>query len=187
MNSKTNKMEVFMKQQKKSKFFTFIFSFIPGAAEMYMGFMKQGLSLMALMAVSIVGTVYGMGFFFVPVMVLVWFYSFFHARNLAALSAEEFGNLSDTFIWEGFAEDGSFKLSSPTIRKWAAGILMVLGAVILWDNFSYMIINIIPDRYWDELYPMIDRFPQVVIAVLIIFIGLKLMAGKKEELHGDER
>ena len=34
-----------MKQQKKSKFFTFMFSFIPGAAEMYMGFMKQGVSL----------------------------------------------------------------------------------------------------------------------------------------------
>ena len=64
---------------------------------------------------------------------------------------------------------------------------MVLGAVILWDNFSYVVINIIPVRYWDELYPMIDRIPQVVIAVLIIFIGFKLMAGKKEELHGDER
>ena len=58
---------------------------------------------------------------------------------------------------------------------------------MFWDNFSYVVINIIPTRYWDELYPMIDRIPQVVIAVLIIFIGFKLMAGKKEELHGDER
>ena len=71
-------MEVFMKRQKKNKFFTFIFSLIPGAAQMYMGFMKQGLSLMALMAVSIVGVTYGLEFFFVPVMALVWFYSFFH-------------------------------------------------------------------------------------------------------------
>ena len=100
---------------------------------------------------------------------------------------EEFNSLEDCFIWEGFLVEKSFKISSPTIRKWAAGILMVLGAVILWDNFSYVVINIIPTRYWDELYPMIDRIPQVVIAVLIIFIGFKLMAGKKEELHGDER
>ena len=64
---------------------------------------------------------------------------------------------------------------------------MVLGAVILWDNFSSMIYNLIPNRYWDEIYPMINRIPQVVIAVIIIAIGFKLMAGKKEELHGDER
>ena len=50
-----------------------------------------------------------------------------------------------------------------------------------------MIYNLIPNRYWDEIYPIINRFPQVVIAVIIIAIGFKLMAGKKEELHGDER
>ena len=42
-----------MKQQKKNKFFTFMFSFIPGAAEMYMGFMKQGISLMTLFMVCL--------------------------------------------------------------------------------------------------------------------------------------
>ena len=176
-----------MKQQKKSKFFTFMFSFLPGAAEMYMGFMKQGISLMALFSVSIVGIASGIEILFIPAMILVWFYSFFHARNVAALSAEEFSNLPDVFLWEGLAEGGSFKVSSPTLRKWAAGILMVIGAVILWDNFSYVVLNIIPDRYWDELYPMIDSFPEVVMAVLIIFIGFKLMAGKKEEINGDER
>lgn len=34
-------------QRKKSKFLTFLFSLIPGAGEMYMGFMKMGVSLMA--------------------------------------------------------------------------------------------------------------------------------------------
>ena len=55
-----------MKQRKKNKLLTLFFSFIPGAAEMYMGFMKQGLSLMALMAVSIVGATYSLEFFSVP-------------------------------------------------------------------------------------------------------------------------
>ena len=179
-----------MKQQKKSKFFTFMFSFIPGAAEMYMGFMKQGISLMTLFLVCL-GVPLGLHVvdlqFLALSAVVVWFYSFFHARNLAAQPLEDFNALEDCFIWEGFLVEKSFKISSPAIRKWAAGILMVFGAVILWDNFSYVVINIIPDRYWDALYPIIDRIPQVVIAVLIIFIGFKLMAGKKEELHGDER
>ena len=176
-----------MKQQKKGKFLTFMFSFIPGAAEMYMGFMKQGISLMALFVVNIVGLAYGLEEFFIPAMILTWFYSFFHARNLAALPEEEFNSLEDVFIWENLVTDGGLKISSPTIRKWAAGILILLGVVILWKNFSYVILNIIPDRYWDALYPIIERIPEIAIAFLIIFIGFKLIAGKKEELHGDER
>ena len=157
---------------------------------MYMGFMKQGVSLMAVFMVCLA----------IPLSlsirpfemlalsaVVVWFYSFFHARNLAALAEEEFKALKDGFVWEGFLEEKSFKISSPTIRKWAAGILIVIGTVILWDNFSNIFYQLIPNRYWDEVYPIINRIPQVVIAVLIIFIGLKLIAGKKEELHGDER
>ena len=32
--------------KKKSKFFTFCCSLIPGAGEMYLGFLKQGISIM---------------------------------------------------------------------------------------------------------------------------------------------
>ena len=179
-----------MKQQKKGKFFTFIFSFIPGAAEMYMGFMKQGVSLMVLFFTCLMVPL-STSIRYIEILalsaVVVWFYSFFHARNLAALPQEEFDILKDCFVWEGFLAEKNFKVSNPTIRKWAAGILIVFGASLLWENFSSMIYNLIPDRYWDELYPMINRVPQVVIAVLIIMIGLRLMAGKKEEINGDER
>ena len=177
-----------MKQQKKNKFFTFMFSFIPGAAEMYLGFMNQGISLMALFLVCLVVPLSTRLFEALAMSsVLVWFYSFFHARNLAALPTELFDTLEDHCVWEGVLEEKSFKISSPAIRKWAGGILMVIGVLIFWNNFSAMIYHLIPDRYWDAWYPIVDRFPQVVIAVLIIAIGFKLMAGKKEELDGDER
>ena len=44
-------------QRKKSRFWLFLFSFMPGAGEMYMGFMKMGLSLMLgfMILVAIVG------------------------------------------------------------------------------------------------------------------------------------
>lgn len=176
-----------MKQQKKNKFFSFMCSFIPGAAEMYMGFMKQGISLMALCAVTIVGAACGLEVIFIPLLVLVWFYSFFHARNMASLPDEDFNSLSDAFIWEGVMEEKEFKISSPVIRKWAAGILIAIGAAMLWENFSSIIYHLIPDRYWDIIYPMVNRIPELVIALLIIVIGFRLIAGKKEELHGDEQ
>lgn len=179
-----------MKQQKKNKFFTFIFSLMPGAAEMYMGFMKQGISLMALFFICLIVPLATHIRYFEMLSfsaILVWFYSFFHARNVAAQSQEVFDALEDCFVWEGVLAEKNFKVTNPTIRKWAAGILMVMGAAILWENFSSIIINLIPTRYWDELYPLIDRIPQVVVAVIIIILGLKLIAGKKEELNGDER
>ena len=43
-----------MKTQKKSKFLTFCFSMMPGAAQMYMGFMKMGTSLMFLFFLIII-------------------------------------------------------------------------------------------------------------------------------------
>ena len=177
-----------MKQQKKNKFLTFIFSFMPGAAEMYMGFMKNGFSLMALFLGSLIipGIISSIGVLFL-IPVLIWFYAFFHAGNLAAMPLEEFQTFPDTFIWEDFLEERSFKISHPTLRKWGAVILIVCGAALLWDNFSSMIYSLIPDDLWRHLYPIINRVPQVVIAVLIIIIGLRLMAGKKEELNGDER
>ena len=93
-----------MKQQKKGKFLTFMFSFIPGAAEMYMGFMKQGISLMALFVVNIIGLAYGLEELFVPAMILTWFYCFFHARNLAVLPEEAFNALEDAFIGENLVQ-----------------------------------------------------------------------------------
>ena len=164
-----------MKQQKKNKFFTFIFSLMPGAAEMYMGFMKQGISLMALFFICLIVPLATHIRYFEMLSfsaILVWFYSFFHARNVAAQSQEDFDALEDCFVWEGVLAEKNFKVTNPTIRKWAAGILMVMGAAILWENFSSIIINLIPTRYWDELYPLIDRIPQVVVAVIIIILGL---------------
>lgn len=39
-------------RKKKNAFMTFVFSFIPGCAEMYWGFMKNGVSLLALFAIT---------------------------------------------------------------------------------------------------------------------------------------
>lgn len=173
-----------MKQQKKNKIFTFMFSFIPGAVEMYMGFMKQGISLMALFMVCLVVPLSTR--IFEPLAlsaVLVWFYSFFHARNLVTLPEEIFNTLEDHFVWEGVLEEKSFKISSPTLRKWTGAILLVFGGTLLWNNFSSIVYHLIPELYWQTLYPIVDRFPQVVIAILIIAIGFKLMAGKKEDCN----
>lgn len=62
---------------KKNGFFRFLWSFIPGAGEMYMGFMKQGVTLMAVFAgIIAVAIAMNMVFFFFP-LPIIWFILFF--------------------------------------------------------------------------------------------------------------
>lgn len=173
-----------MKQCKKNKLFTFICSFIPGAAEMYMGFMKQGVSLMSLFAASIIIPVtLRISDVFMLGVVVFWAYGFFHARNVAAMDEEAFQALKDNYIWDGFLKEQNVQISNPAIRKWGAGFLILAGVVLLWNNLSDMLYWVIPHYLWEELSPIVDRLPQVFIAVVIIIAGMRLIAGKKEELH----
>ena len=55
---------------------------------------------------------------------------------------------------------------------------------MLWENFSTIIYRMIPDGLWEVLAPVVDTVPEIVIAVLFIFIGLCMIRGKKEELDG---
>ena len=171
-----------MKPKKKNKLFTFLFSLIPGAAEMYMGFMRNGISMMALFFLSIFIAVTLNQEPLLFASALVWFYSFFHARNLAACEEEILRNLEDDFIWTSFVIEKNIQISNPVLQKWVAGILIVFGAVMLWENFSQIIYRLIPDSLWDVLAPVVDRLPEVVISILIIYIGLQMIRGKKEEL-----
>ncbi len=176
-----------MKQQRKNRLFTFLCSFIPGAAEMYMGFMKQGFSMMALVvAIICVMSVLNISDVFMFVIILFWAYSFFHARNVAALDDETFYALEDKYIWEDFLVQREIKISNPALRKWGAAALILAGVVMLWENFSRMLYWVIPTRLWDNLSPLVDHVPQVAIAVVVIIAGLRLMAGKKEEMKENE-
>lgn len=176
-----------MKPKKKNKLFTFIFSFIPGAAEMYMGFMRNGISIMALFFLSIFISFILNQEMLLFASALVWFYSFFHARNLAACDEDVFWNLQDDFIWASLVSERKIEISNPVFQKWGAGILIVFGAVMLWENFSQIIYRLIPDSMWDVLAPVVDRLPEVVISILIIYIGVQMIRGKKEELDGDNK
>ncbi|MDD3140341.1 MAG: hypothetical protein PHX08_15405, partial [Lachnospiraceae bacterium] len=85
--------------KKKNGFLTFVFSCLPGAGEMYMGFFKQGVSIMSLFFLLIfVSSWMNMGalMYISPV---IWFYSFFHANNLHSLPDEEFYAIEDTFLF----------------------------------------------------------------------------------------
>ena len=172
-----------MKQKKKNRFFTFIFSFLPGAAEMYMGFMKNGFSLMLcfLLPFALI-VIYGGLDFLMPICAVMWFYGFFHARNYAGMDDMTFDAMTDKYIWEEFSDLNFNKVSGKTAKKWIAAALIVIGAALIWDYFSGILYRLIPEGYWDDIYPALSNIPQVVISILMVIVGIRMVVGKKKEL-----
>ena len=173
-------------QKQKRGFWLFIFSLIPGAGEMYMGFKKQGLSIMLLFwGVFAVGSFTGMDWliFLIPI---IWFYSFFNVHNLKSLSEEEFYSIEDSYVFhmDELAGDVSSLVSHH--RKLAAILLIIFGASILWNNVVDFFYMILPDYLADILGNFAYHLPQLVIAVCIILAGIYILTRKKDELNDEQ-
>lgn len=176
-----------MKPKRKNTFFTFVCSFLPGAAEMYMGFMKMGVGLMAIFfACLMIPGLFRLSDVTIGAAALVWFYGFFHARNMAACDSAEFESITDHYIWEEFNRGKAIHLPEGTARKWLSACLILLGAGILWNNFADLADRMIPDYLWETLAPIVHNIPEVVLSVFLIILGIYLIRGKKEELDAIE-
>lgn len=172
--------------RKKNRFLTFIFSLIPGAGEMYMGFMKQGVTLMGACFLLIFLAAWlniGPLLFILP---LLWCYSFFHVHNVKSLPDEEFYALEDDYMFHlGRVLPDNLNLDKKA-KNVLAILLIGIGVVLLWDNLMDIMGWIVPS-YLEELYWGIRHMaPQLVIALLLIVGGIWLIRGKKKELDKEE-
>ncbi len=173
-----------MKQRKKNNLFTFFCSFIPGAAEMYMGFMKMGFSIMTIFMVSLMIPIIVHLEILLCIPALIWFFAFFHARNIATCDNETFLSLEDKWIWENFISVEKVPSLNRVYQKWFAILLIVVGFGSLLNNCMNMIYNLIPDNLWNVLYPIVNQIPKILISIALIVIGMKMIRGKKEEIDG---
>ena len=110
---------------------------MPGAGEMYLGFMKMGVSLMGLFFGIIVFCALLNLPSLLTVGVVVWFYSFFHVHNLVGLTDEEFRNVEDDFLFH----PGLFSSAKKDVEKYrkACGSLIHCcrySAFMEWDEVS---------------------------------------------------
>ncbi len=170
-------------KKKKNKFWLFVFSLIPGAGHMYIGFMKMGLSFMTgfLLSCAVVGITNISVLTVFPVIIYV--YAFFHANNIGGLDDEQFDAMEDTYLF-GFADmDYSrFKLNRKN-RNIAAVVLIILGVCMLWNVGFDMLRDYMG---WDNpviktiYYFVQDELPRAVIAIAVIWFGVSLMRGKKD-------
>lgn len=171
---------------QRNGFLVFLCSLIPGAGEMYLGFMKQGISIMAIFW-GILFIAAGLNLevvvFLLPI---VWCYSFFHVHNLKKLPYDQFEAEEDKFLIPDTIQLPNIigKKSNTII----AGLLIFVGVAILWNtvfiDLIYAFSSYTHFPRWvveDILY----RMPQLVLAIALIIVGVVLIRGKYKEVYSE--
>lgn len=169
-------------KQKKNNVFRFIFSLLPGAGEMYMGFMKMGVSLMTLFFALIAISSFLRFDFMIFICIVIWFYSFFNVHNIAGMPEEEFCLLEDKYLIhfdQLFSTKFTFKLKNKTVGIF----LIVLGFYTLSAEIWRMIGYLLPDEIALIVDSIFYNSPRFLIGIGIIILGFYMIRGKKKQLE----
>ena len=168
---------------KKNGFLTFIFACIPGAGQMYYGYMQRGLSIaMMLMLCVMAATVIEPLLF---LCLVIWMYSFFDTydliRHMAAGEPKE-----DSLLVLGNYEE--IKKLVPQHNRLIGWGLIGFGVWALYDlligNWVYKILtNVLGYGHaWD----IINGIPNLVVGGLLVFAGFKLLNMHPAKKNSDD-
>ncbi len=170
-----------MKAKKRNGFLTFIFSFMPGCAEMYWGYMQMGMSLLLpfMLIIAVAALIRMEELIFLDA--IVYIYAFFHARNMAHMSEEEVSMLEDepVHILKGIAKPMDL-IKNKNMAIGAGVLLIIFGVYRLLENvYLNVSMSDAENRFFRFL---LDAIPQWVASIAVILLGVWLIKGKKSEL-----
>lgn len=173
-------------QRKQNKSLTVFFSLLPGAGHMYMGFMKRGVSLMSLFFLTIFLSSWldiGPLLYVLPVL---WFYSFFDSLNIAWADDAEFARLEDRYLFKSESFDRWNRKISGRGNLYCGILLVFFGAYLIFSRLISRFYSLLLPEAAEVLSGIVSVFPQVFLGVVIVWIGVRLIAGKKKELEEHE-
>ena len=140
---------------KKNGILTLLFACIPGAGQMYQGYMKRGLSLITMFCLFIIlGSTTGLDALVVGCIV-VYMYSFFDTLNLRAQLAAEKAPEDDYLVhfnWHD-ARMTQFMGESHKLVGWG---LIALGAIVFYNNIIMRVLGDVMWR-WGQDNPVFPR------------------------------
>ena len=167
---------------KKNGFLTLLFAFIPGAGQMYQGYMKRGLSLVLMTAAICIASALIAPIAFA--LLVVFMYSFFDTFNLRAQismgTAPE-----DDYLVHFDPQDKRLARMMRDSHKLLGWCLIAAGALIAYQNIIMNTLGDILWRWgktspvWRAIYLVMDELPEVVICVALILCGIWLVRGPK--------
>jgi len=157
--------------KRKSKFWTYVFALVPGAGQMYLGFMKHGVSIM----LSFFLVIFAADFFRISLVFallpVIWCYSFFDCINKAGLTSEELENIKDKSLFEGVFSANLYSFTSR--HTWIGALLIILGAFLLADK---IILNELDRMGFINRFVIGEYIRTIILAGAIILLGVKMIA-----------
>lgn len=168
---------------KKNGFLTFIFACIPGAGQMYYGYMQRGLSIAMMLILCVMAATVIQPLLFLCL--VIWMYSFFDTydliRHMAAGEPKE-----DSLLVLGNYEE--IKKLIPQHNRLIGWGLIGFGVWALYDlligNWVYKILtNVLGYGHaWD----IINGIPNLVVGGLLVFAGFKLLNMHPAKKNSDD-
>lgn len=157
---------------KKNLFFTFCFSFIPGAGQMYQNYMKRGLSIMCIAGILLIFAIMLETVIFVLPFSIVMAYSFFDTYNIRNLMGtnEEY---KDDYILKELSFD---KIKGNKLL--GIGIMLV-GIYLLLNNVLYVFAKQAEIQWLISFIRTIRIYlPSIIVSAITIGVGAKMISNK---------
>lgn len=159
--------------KQKNGFFTLVFACVPGAGQMYQGYMKRGLSLVTAFAAMIwLSSLIGP---FVVFACVAYMYSFFDTLNLRAQIIEGTAP-QDEFLYH-LGIDSQLQKSMQSGHKVLGWALVAAGVYALYENFMSSILGILWDLGLHWLANLLQELPTMALCFALIAVGLWLVRG----------
>lgn len=168
-----------MIMQKKG-FLLFLCSLIPGAGELYMGFKKRGVSMMAIFwGIVALACVSGLEWFALALPV-VWAYSFFQVHNLKSLPEEVFYLQKDEYAFHfGYVLEHKRGMLKK-YRVVIAAVCILLGGSVLFHTFGDILYYLLPMHLADSFAMVSGMIKNAVVAVVFLGGGIYLAVNKEK-------
>jgi len=158
----------------------FLFSLLPGCAHMYMGLMMRGIQLLLafLLLIGIATTIYGLEFILIPIIVVLYVYSFFDGYSI-------YRNIKSGKVVEDEAFINNFDKAKKIFANgyWIGVGLFAFGFIVLIANLADKFAFNLIDRYYLEL--IVDFIPAAIL--LIAGTVLMVIGNKQRKKLKDDR
>jgi len=162
---------------------TLLFAFIPGAGQMYQGYMKRGLSLILMCcAIGMVAMLFSPIAFF---LLVVFMYSFFDTLNLRAQIATGTAP-EDDYLVHLDPKDKRLAQMLLDSHKLVGWVLIAFGVLIAYQGLIMEVLNEVLWRWGRDsvafraFYLVMERLPDVMVCVALILCGIWLVKGPRK-------
>ncbi len=156
---------------KKNTILTFLFACIPGAGQMYLGYMKRGISIMIglVIAVFVFNNLSSTLAITIPVFFAFSFFDTWHIRNQ---TQEHMYVYKDQFIFDIGDSFSEFTKKHAKILGW--GFILFAVLLLMNDMISPLL------RHFFDIYYITNILNSFVVSVLLILLGIYLLKGGKK-------